>query len=236
MGQRSRQRELIDDSEVKGNDLRLMLDELSVVNRLLGGTAASISALHRNLPQVDRLSLLDVGAGGADHPRAIRRALGRRRIRVEMVASDLSPATCAMARRRGGADRGIPFVACDAFKLPFSDRSFDVVHCALFLHHVADEAIPGFLGELLRVARLGLLVNDLQRHWLAERSIRCLTRLLSRSRFIRHDAPLSVRRAFTRKELEAIASDPGGGRAAVRAHWAFRYTVWIPAVAGSEGS
>jgi hypothetical protein len=61
-----------------------------------------------------------------------------------------------------------------------------------------------FLREAARVARIGVIVNDLVRarhHWLAARLLLGVT---SRNRYTRHDGPLSVQRAYTRVELRAL--------------------------------
>lgn len=239
MSARSAELELIDQEAVQGEPLRRMLHELAVINRFLGGTACTLRALGEHLPRGQDWTFLDVATGGADLPRACRRWSCRRGGRALVVGSDRSLGTLHQARRRGARRPGpepepepgpdVALVAADAFRLPFADRSFDVVHCALFLHHVPDPDIPALVGELLRVARFGVLINDLHRHPLARASIALLTRILSRSRHIRHDAPLSVARAFTRVELLRIAALAGRDRAEVRWHWAFRWTLWISA-------
>jgi ubiquinone/menaquinone biosynthesis C-methylase UbiE len=222
---RSQELELIDLDPPQGEALRRVLAELALVNRWLGGTNASIAALRERFGDPGRISILDVGAGGGDLFRALPKpSIGPAPLHV---ASDVSPEACRIALEAAAPDESaVRFAAADAFRLPFADRSFDVVHCSLFLHHIPEQRIPAFLGELLRVAREGVLINDLHRHRVAEVLIRILSALFSRSRYFRHDAPASVRRAFKRSELEAmIAAARGCGE--IRWRWAFRYLVWI---------
>jgi hypothetical protein len=54
-----------------------------------------------------------------------------------------------------------------------------------------------------------VIINDLHRHFFAYYSIRTLTTLFSKSPMVRHDAPVSVRRAFRPAELLKIADRAG---------------------------
>ena len=87
-------------------------------------------------------------------------------------------------------------VVGDALDLPFKDGTFDVVMASLFFHHLSNEACVRVLSQMWRIARRRVLVNDLHRHPVAYASIRALTAMFSKSRMVRHDGPVSVRRAF----------------------------------------
>ena len=71
------------------------------------------------------------------------------------------------------------------------------------------------------MAREAVLVNDLERHVLPYLFIRC-TRPFARSRITRHDGPASVRQAFTREELQALAVGAGFKNFEVRRMVPFR--------------
>jgi ubiquinone/menaquinone biosynthesis C-methylase UbiE len=241
---RSRDRELIDDHEPQGEDLRRMLDELGVINHRLGGIGSSLAAVDAILREESTarpgnredadspragVSILDVGCGGGEFPRAFQRRHGRRNGFGVMAGCDRSIATCRMAAARGAtATAGAPFIAADGFFLPLRARSCEIAHCSLFLHHFQEDEIGRLLREMLRVARLGVLVNDLHRSRLAEAGIRLLTGAFSRSPFIRNDAPLSVRRGFLADEIVRIWEEQGLPRPVIRWRWAFRYLIWTP--------
>jgi ubiquinone/menaquinone biosynthesis C-methylase UbiE len=127
----------------------------------------------------------------------------------------------------------VSFAAADAFRLPLRDGSVDVVHAALLLHHLPEPDLAAFLRELRRVARLGIVINDLHRHWFAWGAIAVLTRCLSRSSLIRHDAPLSVRRGFTRAELRRAFDAAGLEAVSIGWRWAFRYVAWATTRGGN---
>ena len=72
---------------------------------------------------------------------------------------------------------------------------------------------------------MAVVINDLHRHWLAYHSIKWLTRLLGGSYLVRHDAPLSVARAFRRADWVALLARAGITQYELRWRWAFRWQV-----------
>jgi hypothetical protein len=77
------------------------------------------------------------------------------------------------------------------------------------IHHLDDENAVRFLAELGRVSRRGIVVNDLHRGQLAWLGAWLVGRFLTRNPFTRHDAPLSVRRAYTLVEMEELLARAG---------------------------
>src|SRR5207253_8318785 len=95
-------------------------------------------------------------------------------------------------------------MSTNAQERPFPDEPFGVVMSSLFFHHLSDEECVQVLKSMWRIARQVVLVNDLHRHPIAYFSIRVLA-AFSKSIMFRHDAPVSVLRAFTADELLAVA-------------------------------
>jgi ubiquinone/menaquinone biosynthesis C-methylase UbiE len=184
------------------------LADIARVNRWLGGSLLARLALAELLadrPLGSGLALLDVATGSADIPRALRAWLARRFGLVTVVATDLSPQILRLA----GHTPGVNLAAADGMQLPFADRSFDLVACSLAVHHFAPAEAVALLRELGRVARAGVLVNDLVRSRLGYLGARLLGNALSSNPLTRHDGPLSVRRAYTRAELLELARSAG---------------------------
>ena len=99
---------------------------------------------------------------------------------------------------------GLELALSDGRSLDWPDASFDVVHASLLVHHLEPRDAIAFLREAGRVARLGVIVNDLvraRRHYVGAR---VLVALITRNRYTRHDGPMSVQRAYTRMELRAL--------------------------------
>jgi ubiquinone/menaquinone biosynthesis C-methylase UbiE len=117
----------------------------------------------------------------------------------------------AAARDASGAG-GIPglrLAVADGRELPYPDGTFDIAHASLVLHHLEPEEAVALLRDMARVARLGVVINDLARGRLAWAGACLLAHLTTRNAFTRHDAPLSVRRAYTVAEARALFERAG---------------------------
>ena len=185
------------------------LRDLARINRLTGGTKLSTRAIDA-FGKVT--TILDVGTGGADIPMSLlarARAAGRP---LAIAATDSRPEILAAARRaRPSIDRakGLELAVADGRRLPYPDRSFDIAHASMVTHHLEPDEVVAFLRELRRVARRGIVVNDLIRgrhFWLGGW---LMVHAIGTSPYTRHDGPLSVRRAYSRTELRAMVAVAG---------------------------
>ncbi len=224
----------LDDPETLRGNLR----DLAWINRRLGGTAASRRAIERLLgPRSGTHTVLDVGTGAADIPLALvaSSAGSERPLRVTAIdarAEVLEAARAIDPRLAPGATADLLLMVGDGRSLPWSDRTFDLVHASLLLHHLEPRDAIAFLAEAARVARHGIVVNDLVRgrhHWLGARALLGVT---TRNRYTRHDGPLSVRRSYTRMELRALLAASGlrpvGEETAIAGHRVAIAAVRIP--------
>jgi SAM-dependent methyltransferase len=176
------------------------------VNRQFFGGLRPILREARRLIDEDRPgpappSILDVGSGSGDLPAAIREDLGRSGIPTVVLALDRDPTAPGMASRSG-----LHAVRADALRLPFGDRSIDLVSATKFAHHFSGAALARLLSEMSRVARRRVVVLDIRRHWLAYYGFVAWSRVFTRNRLVRHDGPLSVLRGFTIEELTDLSS------------------------------
>lgn len=217
--------ELLDQPTHDPYELSVNLHDLERVNRLLGGSAVILTHLTRLLDGQgpdEPITVLDVATGAGDIPAAIRRWALRRRLHVNVIATDLQPQVLDYARRNGAA--ALPLVRHNALRSPFPAGSVDIATCSLALHHFAPEAAVNLLRELDRVARCGVIVNDLRRSRLGYWGARLLALALvgPGHRMTRHDAPLSVLRAYTPDEALALAQEAGWQNARIYLHPPFR--------------
>jgi ubiquinone/menaquinone biosynthesis C-methylase UbiE len=198
------------DSAVVAGNLR----DLRRINRLFGGVALSDWGVRRLLDVADSsngstgpATILDVGTGGADIPLALLAAARRedRALRVHAVDSRTEILDAASVARPG-FDRvdGLWLEVVGEAALPYPDGSFDVAHASLVVHHLEPDQAVAFIRELGRVGRRGVVVNDVSRGWLAWAGAWLFGHLLTTNRFTRHDATLSVRRAYTLPEMRAL--------------------------------
>ncbi|MGE5362916.1 MAG: methyltransferase domain-containing protein [Bacteroidota bacterium] len=205
---RSYQTELMDDFAIQNGTLTVALKELLVINKYLGGDSSSRRAL-KNFPAGS--SLLDIGAGAGN-------------ITGDNLSVDRNPAACRFSKMRSP---GLHVICADALFLPFREKSVEIIHCSLFLHHFHENSIAELLSNFKNVARTAIIINDLHRSRTALAGIRILTALLSKSRMVKHDAPLSVLRGFTKRELILIIERAGIRNYDISHRWAFRWLVTI---------
>ncbi len=227
----------LDDPAALAGNLR----DLRRINRWLGGVSLSRRAIAALAAHRTDLTLLDVGTGGADIPIALLGEAERRGRRIRAVATDSRGEVLVAARSvapRLAELRDLELRVSDGRSLPYPDRSFDVAHASLVLHHLEPADAVILLREMARVARLGVVVNDLARGRLPLAGAWLVGHLLTGNRYTRHDAPLSVRRAYaldeTRGLLGAAELRPVS---VVRGAFGHRYAIAaVPATDGLAGA
>jgi ubiquinone/menaquinone biosynthesis C-methylase UbiE len=205
--------ELLDGPLEDLGDLAGNLRDLRRLNRILGGTTLSLRAIARfPSPDGGPLRVIDVGTGGADIPVALRRRWPRDSPPPLVTAVDSRPEVLRAAHiAQPGLARepGLELAVADGRALPYPSRAFDVAHSSMVLHHLDPPEAVAFLRELGRVARGGVVVNDLDRgpwRWLGAW---LLGHLITRNPLTRNDAPLSVRRAYRPAEVATLLRRAG---------------------------
>jgi len=128
-----------------------------VLGRLYQRAAEEVAAELKGFPRGERPVILDIGCGTGDLAVAISRRCRDSRI----VGIDASPSMLLWASRHETTDGRIRFLVGDATRLPFGDRSVDLVVSTLSLHHWADP--PAAIAEIDRVLAPGgrALIYDL---------------------------------------------------------------------------
>lgn len=205
------EQEWLDSDRGTRAEIDASLRSVNLVNQRYGGVRLHARLLRRALSGVERTPLaprphiLEVASGHAD---VLRRALMATGIAAEVTLLDRS--ACHLPGE-GEWNPPLPrprLVTGDALALPLGDKCVDVVACCLFVHHLEPAEIMRFLEEACRVARVAVLINDLERtrvhYWLAQ-----LNGWMDPSRISRHDGPASVRRAYTYGELGRILAKTG---------------------------
>jgi ubiquinone/menaquinone biosynthesis C-methylase UbiE len=192
--------ELLDVDAGTPAEIAAALTDLRHINSWFGGvrtTYLMVETAARKLG-TKQLSLLEVASGAGFVPQAAGRAVAQKGIVLRVTLLDR-----AASHLRNGRAQGAGQVTGDALALPFRDASFDLVSCCLFAHHLAAEQVVSFVDEGLRVARHAVLINDLVRHPL-HLAMSYASLLLYRSRITHHDAPASVRNAYSVAEMLTI--------------------------------
>lgn len=221
---RSQAPELMDSESVDYDTFRACLVDLERVNRASLGYRPTLAWLDRVAQGRRTLRILDVGSGHGDMLRRVWQWAQSRNIAVDLMGVDLNPWSTRAAGEATPAHMAIRYQTADLFDIG-PDRDFDVILSALFAHHLPDPDLVRFVRWMERSARVGWFVNDLHRHPVPEWGLRAIFGVLPVHRFVRHDGPVSVRRAFTRADLAALLQEAGvpEGRASIRWQFPFRW-------------
>ncbi|MGH9670135.1 MAG: methyltransferase domain-containing protein [Terriglobales bacterium] len=210
--------ELLDDDDGSPPEVQSSLADLGRINRWFGGVRVLTRLVERVAQQTGRreLTLLDVAGATGELPALAREQLQQKNIRLEVTVLDR--AVSHLAGRKGSS------VVGNALALPFRDRSFDLVSCSLFVHHLEPPEVRQFVNEGLRVGRLATLINDIRRHPV-HLALVYAGLPLYRSRLTRHDGPVSIRRAYTPEEMQAMLAQTSAARVDLSTHYLYRMGV-----------
>jgi ubiquinone/menaquinone biosynthesis C-methylase UbiE len=225
--ERSHETEILDGDLELTSELAANFRDIERVNRYFGGSTAILRQLEplvHQVPASTTLSILDLGTGVGDIPIAIANWAKAHNRAITITASDYAPAILQLASQKTESEPTISLRQLDARAVDLPDRSYDVTLCSLTLHHFSSEEAVQVLHEMHRLSRIGFIVNDLRRSHLGYYAAWIASRTTTRNRLTRHDAPISVRRAFTPEELRQLLKEAGiCGARVTRTPW-FRMT------------
>lgn len=199
LSSRATDAELLDEGVPESEALESLAD-LRRVNRWLGTHRRLLNVVRPFLERSPEPRLLDVGCGSADIPDRIRRSFSRPLLAAGVDIKLLHLRQAPPAVRR---------VVADVNALPFSSGAFDVVLASHFLHHFDGAETAVVLRRLYDLARRALVVDDIRRARVPYVFARSLFPVILRSRVSVVDGVLSIRRAFTARELAAAFAEAG---------------------------
>lgn len=212
--------ELLDTDAGTPAEVAASLCDLRRVNRWFGGVSTTTTMIERVARVSGRmnLSLLEVASGSGYVPKEAQSRLCLKGITLRVTILD---------RVRSHLENSVPAVVADARALPFPDERFDLVSSNLFAHHLGREEVLRFAKDALRVCRMAVLINDLIRHPV-HLALVYAGFPLYRGRLTRHDAPASVRQAYTIEEMQEMMRNAGAAKVEIQRHYLFRMgvTAW----------
>lgn len=228
LGERSCAAERMDTEGVDLATFTACLQDLERINRWTGAYRITLRWLDRvqEVHRTRRLVVLDAGSGYGDMLRRIGAWGAARGVGIDLIGVDRNPHAAAAAAGATTRAAAVRYLSADVFDVPESVRP-DIVISALFAHHLDDRQLVRFLRWMEERARLGWLINDLHRHAVPYWIARSLPALLRMNRLVRHDAAVSVARAFARQDWERLLERAGLAAPPTAVEWCFpfRYAV-----------
>ncbi|CAH1208949.1 hypothetical protein PAECIP111893_02942 [Paenibacillus plantiphilus] len=227
--ERSSEPELMDNFTIGGAELQEALAHLRLLNRIFAAASPTVYGVRRLWRLADkpkRLTIMDVGSGSGDANAQLLKWASAAGVDLSITLIDITEEACQEARDFFRNEPRVHVAKGDLFTL--TSCHADIVTGTQFFHHFSDAELPNVAASMLKLSRLGIVINDIHRHWLPWCSVWLTTRMLSNNRYILHDGPLSVAKGFRSHDWDRLKAELGS---AVKLHYSwralFRYAVVI---------
>ena len=197
----------MDDPECNPEKLRNTYAQFSAVNTLVSGWGKVYGRFIRPLAAArNHTHLLDVGSGGGDLPRKVAKWAARDGVNLSITAIDPDERATAYAKSQPHPEN-VTFRRASTGDLLRAGETFDLVTSNHLLHHLSREEVETICCETAQLSE-GLVVHkDLERADLAYAGFAALAVPFFHRSFIAHDGLISVRRSFTKGELQEVAQN-----------------------------
>jgi len=221
--------EIMDDFTLEGEVLREALDKIAKINQLLGGNSLTLNGVKElilTVPKSRVITIVDIGCGNGDMLRVLSNFGNENNYSFNLIGIDANAFTINHAKKLSKSYSNITFKCEDIFEFDFSQSKCDIILCTLTLHHFKNTEIENLLTTFYANSKLGIVINDLHRSWLAYRLFQIICFLFQLNSMSREDGLTSILRGFKKEELEAFSKKLGFQKYTIQWKWAFRYQ-WI---------
>ena len=220
--------ELMDRPQPVSAELERDLENIRQLNRWFGSYALISMFLSRWVKPGSRLRIVDLATGSDDIPRLIAECGRKIGAELRIDALDRQSATLEIAQKLSVPYPEITFVEGNILEWRPAEP-YDVVFCTLALHHFSDDDAVRVLQRCRELSHKFVLVSDLRRSWMATIGVHLLTATMFREPMSKHDARLSIARAFSFSELNQLAQRAGWTNFAHKTFPFARQAIWLQA-------
>src|ERR1700730_41347 len=200
--------EIMDRPQPVSAELESDLENIRELNRWFGSYALISMFLSRWIKPGARLRIVDLATGSGDIPRLIAEYGRKVGAELQIDALDRQSATLEIAKKLSVRYPEIAFVEGNLLEWDATE-SYDLVLCTLALHHFSDDDAVRVLQRCRELSGKFVLVSDLRRSWMARISVHLLTATVFPEPMTKHDARLSIARAFSFSEMNQLAQRSG---------------------------
>ena len=227
--------ELLDDPRADPVLVGRELRDIARLNALFGGTRAVVRELERFFEHRKRetgdgkretWTLLDVGTGLGDIPRAAAAAARTYGITLRLLGIELNRTAARLAHAGE-----LTMILADGGSLPLVPRSVDVIVASQVLHHVPRAVAVRWIAAFDRLARHAVVLADLRRSRAAMAGVWAASVGLAMSGVTRHDAVMSLKRGYTKAEFDDMLRQAGVPTVARYRRGARIVAAWSPSTA-----
>jgi len=227
LSERSSQPELMDDFREGLKSLRVVFNDINRVNSILGGnniTVNAVAKLIKEHPQ-ESYTIVDMGCGDGNMLREVARYCNKRNIKVQLIGIDLNEEALQLAEE-ASVDYQIEYQHRDILELQSDDFNCDIIINTLCMHHFVNKDLVQFLEKFNQLARIAVVINDLQRSRLAYYLFKAFSLIFIKTKTAKIDGLISISKGFVKSDLIQYSQHLPNIEHDIRWKWAFRY-VWI---------
>lgn len=227
--QRSAEAEIMDDFELKGNELEKTLTDLDKINKWLGGNKITLSGVKKiiaEFPERGNFHIADIGCGNGSILREIARWGRANGYKFQLTGIDANPFAIEICEKMSTEFEEISFKTLDIFSKEFQTFNCDILLCTLTLHHFKNKEIANLLSFFNNQIKLGIVINDLHRSKTAYRLFQAFCAVFINNEIARKDGLISILRGFKKEELIEFSNKLNNTTSQIHWKWAFRYQ-WI---------
>jgi len=226
---RTDREEIMDNFNLQGLELAIVLRDLKLVNAYLGGNKITINGIQQllySLPEQKEITIVDIGCGDGQMLKRCIQFARKNKLHFKGIGIDANAHTIENAKQQTNNYPEIRYEHLDVFSEAFKELKADIILCTLTLHHFKDAEIERLVKLLSQQAQVGVIINDLHRNALAYILFKAFSNVFFKSRIAKNDGLVSILRGFKKMELKDFASRLQVKQQTIRWKWAFRYQ-WI---------
>ncbi len=225
---RSTQPEIMDDFNLQGAEMEVLLSDLKRVNLLLGGNAITINGINKLLENKNNktITIVDIGCGDGELLRQCAKHTRKKGWSCQFIGIDANEYILKTAAERSTNFPEITYKVINVLSEEIKTIKADVFLCTLFLHHFDNQEITQVLTNLVSQAKVGVVINDLHRSKLAFNLFKLFSAIFIKTTIAKHDGLVSVARGFKKQDLFKISKTIPVKQHFIAWKWAFRFQ-WI---------
>lgn len=201
-------REKMDDPDCSRELLFNTYRQFSTVNKLVGAWQRIYKKIIRPvlIEAGSKPSLLDIGCGGGDIVRYLAKLSKLDGIDLQLTGIDPDPRAIEFALENS-PETNLRFLNINSSELAASGETFDLVISNHLLHHLSVEELYKVCRDSMQLSRRLVLFNDIERSDIGFAAFSLLSPVFFRNSFISEDGITSIRRSYTRGELQQALPD-----------------------------
>lgn len=227
LSQRSFEKEWMDIEEsYSKKDLESCLKDIAKINHWTKSHTQTLKFVENayKLSKRRPFQIVDIGCGSGDLLILLAELAVTKKYEFQLMGLELNEWSCEIAGKNNSSGFPIRFMQENFFSF---NQKADVFINSLLTHHLGNEEWIQLVERMSKLAQVGWHIHDLHRHKLPYYFIKKLSRWIGLHPMVQNDAPLSVKRAFKKNEIEWLLQQSNTKNFRVNIQWEifFKYNI-----------